>query len=112
MNTYELQVDETLNVLRLSGRIDFAMMKALREEVLPRSFRDGMPLLVDMRAVSFVDSMGLGMFAALAKESVNHHAEVVLFGLSEPVRNSFEVTRMHQIFDILEHEAAARQWVA
>lgn len=54
-------------------------------------------LVVDMSAVSFVDSAGLGALVGVLKR-IGNRGDIVVCGLADSVRQMFELTRMNRIF--------------
>lgn len=64
---------------------------------------DGCPLLiVDLTAVHFIDSSGLGALLSGYKNANLRQARLVLSGLHARVRSMFELTRLHRVFEIVE----------
>jgi anti-sigma B factor antagonist len=86
----EIQIDGTpeVPVLVLTGEIDLSSVVALRTAVdeLPRAELDA--LTIDLAAVSFMDSTGLGWLAGLARAG----CAVTLRGAPAPIRKLLEVT--------------------
>lgn len=87
----EIQIDGTpdVPVLVLSGEIDLSSVVALRTaiEELPRPAVEA-ALIIDLAAVSFMDSTGLGWLAGLARAG----CAVTLRGAPAPIRKLLEVT--------------------
>jgi len=85
-----------------SGNADAFKMKALEE------FDGGATvLLVDFSATRFVDSVGLGCLVSLLKRAAQRDAKVALCSLSPQVREIFEMTRLHRLFDIFDSQEDA-----
>mgnify|MGYP006306931659 CR=1 FL=1 len=57
-------------------------------------------LLVDLSAVRFLDSSGLGTLVAGYKHAEARNGILKLCGLQPQVRSMFELTRLHRIFEI------------
>ncbi|MTE01082.1 anti-sigma factor antagonist [Paracoccus sp. YIM 132242] len=63
-------------------------------------------IVIDLSAVRFVDSSGLGAIVGLLKK-VGNRGEVVVCGLGDAVRQMFRVTRMERVFQIFPDADAA-----
>jgi anti-sigma B factor antagonist len=64
-------------------------------------------LVLDMSGVEFIDSTGLSVLVATLKACRAEGGEVVLLGLTPPVRALVELTRLHHVFEIFRAEEAA-----
>ncbi|GAB6188874.1 STAS domain-containing protein [Marinitoga arctica] len=58
--------------------------------------------VIDMSAVSYIDSAGLGAIVSLLKESRNLKKELILVGLQPQVRKVFEMTKLDKIVKIID----------
>lgn len=71
------------------------------KEYLQRLLENGThALVVDLSAVRFIDSSGLGALLSGYKNAALHHGSLVLSGLQPRVQSMFELTRLHRVFDI------------
>lgn len=57
-------------------------------------------LLVDLQAISFMDSSGLGALVSALKSIRNINGEMVICGANDQVQMLFELTSMTKIFKI------------
>ncbi|PLX75856.1 MAG: anti-anti-sigma factor [Desulfuromonas sp.] len=57
-------------------------------------------LVVDMQAVRFVDSSGLGALVSGFKNASSRNGSLKLTGLQLQVKSMFELTRLHRVFEI------------
>lgn len=66
-------------------------------------------VVLDLSAVEFLDSTGLGAIVSTLKR-LNGRGTLVLCGLKDSVRNVFRLTRMDRVFTILatDNEAVER----
>ena len=101
------QQDAAVLVLRPRGRLDGSQANRLRAQLVQELGVGPRQVVVDLSAVDFIDSMGIGLLAVLAKHARAAGGEVVLCNVQAPVRRSLEVTHMHQVFDIFDDHAAA-----
>ena len=57
-------------------------------------------MVFDMSQVRFIDSSGLGAFLSCLRHLSTKGGELKLCGMSKQVYQTFELVRMHRIFDI------------
>lgn len=57
-------------------------------------------LAIDLKAVRFVDSSGLGSLVSGFKNASARNGNLKLCGLQPQVRSMFELTRLHRVFEI------------
>lgn len=66
-------------------------------------------LVLDLSAVHFVDSSGLGAILSCLRQLTAKGGDLKLCGMSRPVRSLFELVRMEKIIDIFgSREEAVR----
>lgn len=63
-------------------------------------------LIVDMSAITFIDSSGLGAMVGILKR-VGNRGEIVVCGLSSSLKQMFTITRMDKVFAAYPDRAAA-----
>ena len=64
-------------------------------------------LVVDLQAVRFVDSSGLGALVSGFKNASSRNGNLKLAGLQLQVKSMFELTRLHRVFEIYTDSAEA-----
>ncbi len=100
----ELKKDGTWAVLRLAGSLNAAAVDRLRNEW--QGWFKANPavqtIVVDLAAVGFVDSSGLGLLVALLKWTGERGGDVKIANLLKTVRLVFEITRTHKVFEIYD----------
>jgi anti-sigma B factor antagonist len=57
-------------------------------------------VVLDMQRLNFVDSSGLGALLSCLRTMKGKKGQLLLFGMTKPVRALFELVRMHRIFSI------------
>lgn len=91
-------------VLELAGRFDAHMAPELLEWYgqmrAPR-------VVVNLAAVSFVDSSALAALAGGMKRCRQREGDLKLCAMQQPVQIIFELTRMNRAFEIFRTEAEA-----
>lgn len=66
-------------------------------------------VVMDLSLLQFVDSSGLGALLSCLRQMTAKGGDVKLCGMTRQVRATFELVRMHRIFDIRETREAAVQ---
>ncbi|MCD8503353.1 MAG: STAS domain-containing protein [Bacillaceae bacterium] len=101
-----LQVSNTKigkqNIIKLVGEIDVYTASKLKDELLPITERSGEQLMVDLSAVSYIDSTGLGVFIGALKASYKHGCSLKLIGANDRISRLFAITGLDEIIDIEE----------
>jgi anti-sigma B factor antagonist len=103
-------VDEKMagvNVLRLEGRLDASSAKAFKEKVGALVQEKRLNLVIDMAAVDFIDSSGLGSLVSALRSVNKLRGDIKIASLQDQVRAIFELTRLHRIFEIFDEREAA-----
>lgn len=100
--------DANVSVLTLSGRFDALTAKEFKNRMAELLDAGRGKVVLDMAAVDFIDSSGLGALVGSLKSVTKEHGEIRIAGLSPQVRTIFELTRLHRIFDIYPTVEAAR----
>lgn len=81
-------------------RLDAHNSSELKTQML-KLFEEGKHnLLVDLHAVRFVDSSGLGALVSGFKNASSRNGSLKLAGLQLQVKSMFELTRLHRVFEI------------
>lgn len=89
-------------VLKLIGRLDSLTTKNFREKIKSMVQQRQVFLVLDMSEVDFMDSSGLGSLVAALRSVGQEAGNIKIAGLQPRVRALFELTRLHQIFEIFE----------
>ncbi len=94
-------------VLALAGEIDLhesAQVRQRLESVLAQKPRR---LLIDLTAVSYIDSSGLAVLIEAFQRIQSQGGPLALCGLQPAVRDIFEIARLDQVFKIYPDQATA-----
>ncbi len=95
-------------VMTLSGSLDASVVGVLRHDLEQALSRGVRILILDLSAVSFVDSSGLAALVSTLKTALGRQVEVALCSLAAPVVAVLELTRLDRVFDIYADVAEAR----
>ena len=81
-------------------RLDAHNSGELKSQMLKLFEQGKNNLVVDMQAVRFVDSSGLGALVSGFKNASSRNGSLKLTGLQLQVKSMFELTRLHRVFEI------------
>ena len=95
------------NVLPLEGEIDLHVSPRVAESLRTMIERKPARLVVDLSAVSYIDSSGLAVLIEAMQNVEAYGGRFFLAGLQENVRPIFEIARLDQVFIIFPHVDAA-----
>lgn len=89
-----------------SSHLDAANVKLFKEAVQPILDKHG-AALIDMSALNFVDSSGLGALLSCLRTMNDKGGQLKLFAMDRAVQALFELVRMHRIFSIYNNRKEA-----
>jgi anti-sigma B factor antagonist len=99
---------EKVTIFELSGYVDYANSRQLRESVLREILEIRTPqVVVNLSAVRYIDSSGVASLVEALKASRNLGVRFILFGLSTPAREVLQLSRLIKVFEICETEEQA-----
>jgi N-acetylglucosaminyldiphosphoundecaprenol N-acetyl-beta-D-mannosaminyltransferase len=106
-----VQSGDTWQCVQLPPRFD---MQAVRNDVLlvDQILADGRDCLLDLSAVEFIDSTGIGMLIRLQKKVRGSGRQLVLLARSENVSRALKLMHLHDFFAWAPDIAAARELIA
>ena len=93
---------EGWTILRVRGEVDMATGPELRQHIV-RNIGDGNAhLVVDLEAVDFIDSTGLGVLIGGLKRSRSHGGDLRVAGLSPHLTEVFELTGLGEVLSVVD----------
>lgn len=99
-----------VTILRLSGRLELDAGDVILREHVDRLVAEGrVNLIFDMKAVSRMDSAGIGMLVGKYMSAKNRGGTIRLLHLTDKTERLMHVTRLETVFDIYDREDAALQ---
>ena len=106
MEILEEKIGE-VQVLRLKGRLDAPSAKDFKDKINSLVKEENVKFVIDMGAVDFIDSSGLGSLVASLRSVNKSGGDIKISALQNQVRAIFELTRLHRVFGIYEDSRAA-----
>ncbi len=95
-------MSDQVKIMQPSGRLDVTTAADFRRQVNDVASLATPPkyLLVDLQAITFMDSSGLGALVSALKSIRNSNGDMVICGANDQVQMLFELTSMTKIFKI------------
>ena len=94
-------------VIEVAGEIDVYTAPKLREKLIDLVSAGNYHLVVDMEAVEFLDSTGLGVLVGGLKRVRTHDGSLSLVCTQERLLKIFRITGLTKVFDIHPDVASA-----
>jgi anti-sigma B factor antagonist len=93
--------DEALTLIMVSGEVDLALGQDL--EYAGRDAIDrGIPVLVDVSKVTFIDSVGLGFLARMASAERDKGRRLPLAGAPRTVQESIRLVGLNELVEFVD----------
>src|SRR2546421_4408183 len=100
-------VEENLAVIALNGEVDVYTSPRLKQEMVDLLNRGTVRLVVDLSAVQYLDSTGLGVLIGGLKRAREREGDLRLICDNPRILRIFEITGLTKIFDIYRNETDA-----
>jgi anti-sigma B factor antagonist len=91
---------DSWSVLEVGGEIDVATAPRLREQLIKLVNDERFRIVVDLSAVDFIDSTGLGVLIGALKRVRTHDGNLSLVCSEPRIVKVFEITGLNQVFQI------------
>jgi anti-sigma B factor antagonist len=85
-------------VVRIEGEIEFATAPRLRTALLDLARSEAAPVVLDLSAVSFLDSAGLSLLIQAKKRLASNDSDLVLRAPRPNVRRVLEISGVIELF--------------
>ncbi len=95
-----VEQDDIVKIEVQEERMDAHNSGDLKEQMLQLFDEGKYNLIIDLSAVRFVDSSGLGALVSGFKNASAREGSLKLCCLQPQVRSMFELTRLHRVFEI------------
>ncbi len=108
---YRVEKHESVDVVRISGRLDLVSSNNLKDCVRQRLGEKRTLLVLNMKGVDFINSSGLGALVSILKDVRLVNGRLVLSELAPYVQEIFAITQLSNVFEIHTTEKEAVQSV-
>jgi anti-anti-sigma factor len=96
-----------ITFLHLNGRLDATTANQL-DQTIREIFTGGAKrLVVDLTKLSYISSAGLRVFLSAAKQTKSVEGKLALFGLSEEVKQIFDISGFSSILPVFPSQSDA-----
>lgn len=96
--TLVTQLHSPYAVVRFAGEVDISSVGQVRTALRQLLVDGDVHLLLDLSAVTFMDSVGLGALVGIQKQARIFRGSLVVVAPSRPVRRIFELTSLDKVF--------------
>ncbi|MBT8042736.1 MAG: STAS domain-containing protein [Kiritimatiellales bacterium] len=98
-----------VGVIKVGRALTAATVDTFREQFSrwQEAERDVKNYVIDLEAVDFMDSAGLGTLIAVLKRITERGGDMKIASLQKKPRMVFEITRAYKVFEIYENAADA-----
>jgi anti-anti-sigma factor len=96
--------EEDTTVLCLAGKLDLSGAGEVKNKVKELLGKKCRNLIFNLEKVDFINSSGLGTLVSILKDMRLSKGKIFLTNLSPYVKEIFEITQLHEIFDIYDTE--------
>lgn len=91
-----------VTILEIEGRLDASNVNIFRDNFKNLMTNHHYQFVVDLDGVSFLDSSGIGILVASLRSIRELNGDIKISNIKDHVRSIFELTRLHQIFEIFD----------
>ena len=101
--------EDGAEIIALIGEIDASSSIEL-DLAIAKSVGEGFSnILIDCSSLEYISSAGLGVFMSYIEEFKDKKIDMVLFGMSEKVANTFEILGLHELLKIAPDKTEAKK---
>jgi anti-anti-sigma factor len=103
---------ETNVWIRLEGRLDLKGMEEIELPFTVKASRSEKPVVVDLRGVTFVGSLAIGMFFSAARSLRLRGSHLFLFGATQHIDEVLRTGGVNEVAGLLSTEEEAGRLVS
>ena len=102
-----IRTKASVKIMDLKGEVDLYSSPKIRGEFGGLIKKKEKSVLINLKEVSYIDSSGLATFVEALQKMSKYGGKLKLTGLGQSIRNVFEVSRLDEVFSIMDNEAQA-----
>lgn len=95
-------------VIGIEGDLDASSCIILDKSISEAVSKGEKKIIIDCDRLNYISSAGLGVFMSYLQDFENNKISLVLFGLSEKVKNVFQILGLDQLIKIVNTKEEAK----
>ena len=99
--SWEEPVDETTHIVGVRGEIDLFTAPEFKQRIGNAIDAGRTRVIVDLTQTTFIDSSSLGVLISAHRRLKLRHGQLVIVADHSAVRNTFRVTGLESVFDLV-----------
>lgn len=103
--------EEDIRIIQVLGEVDASSSIQLDNEINAFLESGEKKILIDCEGLNYISSAGLGVFMSYIQEFENQGVKIAIFGLSEKVRNVFQILGLDQLMRIEKTKEQAKLFI-
>ncbi len=103
------ETDGEIAVIRLEGAVDAHTAPKFEEAVQTVIDQGQNKIVVDCERMTYISSAGLGVFMCFIEEVRDENGDIKICGLSEKVKQPFEILGFESLYDFCPDVESARR---
>src|SRR3972149_6597156 len=107
----EVEPKDEVVIVKLSGEVDVYTAPKLKSRLIDLVDQGKFKIIVDLEAVDFMDSSGLGVLVGGVKRVRSHDGSIALVCTQENILKIFRITGLVKVFPLFENQEQAVQSV-
>lgn len=100
----EVRKEEALIIKLLEKSLEASNSRDFKTKLLEFINQGQRMIILNLSQVEFIDSSGLGTLISILKLLANHQGNISICEMQEPVKRTFNLTRLNQVFSVYSTE--------
>lgn len=101
------QIDEITVVKIKSQELNHVVSHDFQHQISPVFDEKKFIIALDMGAVDFMDSMGIGTLITLRNKLMKEKGLIAMFNISDRIKKIIDIAALHKVFELYETEDEA-----
>lgn len=103
--------EQGIHFISVNGDLDASSSILLDKAIKEALTANNKIIIVDCMQLNYISSAGLGVFMSYIEEFEANNIQLVIFGLSEKVKNVFKILGLDQLLNIVKTKEEAKAFV-
>ena len=112
MDIQVLEAGDSLSRVALAGMLDLGGVSEVETKFLAATVARGKPTIVDLKELSFISSLGMGMLLTAVKGLKRKGAKLVLLHPQPNIVMAMKAARLSELLPMTDSEEQAQQLLA